>query len=379
MAKPKYKLGTINISDEKNERVTVDIEGIIGIPEWWQFDSKDDRVATYNKFQNKIKELKAIEAKYLDINIKSPGGSVNDALLIHSTICTLENVSVTTICYGFTASAATLIAQAGKKRKICSNSLYLAHRALNVALGNVNEFREKLTDLEKIDTTIAKLYADRSGNSIDIYQELMNRNNGNGEWLTPQEVIDLKLADEILQLTSSVNMDTEELLSEFRYPKIPDNIFPAAPSGKDYENLFNRFINYFNSSNINSNNNITMKKEWKTVNQILNVEGLEVKNGVVTLSEAQMQNIEDKLSEGASDTEKEKTTVVDEKKPDDEPKVSEKDKEIQALKIQIENLQKGAGDTTKDVSKETDATNAENDDFTNTVKNAKELYKILSN
>jgi len=317
--------------------------------------------------------MKAIKAKFLDINIRSIGGSVNDALLIHSAICSLQNVSVTTICHGFTASAATLIAQSGKTRKVCSNSLYLVHQSINVAYGNANMMKESLSDLEKVDTIIAGLYASRSGNTIESCRELIGRNNGNGEWLTPQEVIDLKLADEILPLTSSVNLDTD-LFNEFGYPQIPENLIPVNKVDEGvFNHLYNNFINFINNSK--------MKKDWKTVNQILNVEGLELKEGAVSIQEAQMQIIEDKFTSmnSALDAEKEKATTAENKLNDATAKITEKDTEIAGLKTQIENLKNGAGDTTHDVRKETDNVdgNKETDDFFNTAKSAMELYKIL--
>ena len=46
-------LGEIKITNKAAE-VIIDIEGIIGIPEWWQFDNPDERVATYDKFKKSV-------------------------------------------------------------------------------------------------------------------------------------------------------------------------------------------------------------------------------------------------------------------------------------------------------------------------------------
>ena len=103
-------LGEIKITNKAAE-VIIDIEGIIGIPEWWQFDNPDERVATYDKFKKSVGELKDIKSPATTVNIRSLGGSVNDALLIHDTLSGLK-ATVTTNCYGYVASAATIIAQA---------------------------------------------------------------------------------------------------------------------------------------------------------------------------------------------------------------------------------------------------------------------------
>ena len=91
-----HSLGEIKITNKAAE-VIIDIEGIIGIPEWWQFDNPDERVATYDKFKKSVGELKDIKSPAITVNIRSLGGSVNDALLIHDTLSGLK-ATVTTNC-----------------------------------------------------------------------------------------------------------------------------------------------------------------------------------------------------------------------------------------------------------------------------------------
>ena len=61
----------------------IDIEGTIGIPEEWQFDDPEARVATYERFSKALQRIAGIEAPEVVVNIRSTGGDVNDALLIH--------------------------------------------------------------------------------------------------------------------------------------------------------------------------------------------------------------------------------------------------------------------------------------------------------
>ena len=114
---------TIEIINRRNS-VEINIEGTIGVPEEWQFDDPGDRVATYDKFRNAIDLIRQIEAPEVLINIRSTGGDVNDALLILDAISGLK-AKKTTRCYGYTASAATLIAQAASEgcREISANAL----------------------------------------------------------------------------------------------------------------------------------------------------------------------------------------------------------------------------------------------------------------
>ena len=116
----------INIGIDNSAGVaTIDIEGTIGMPDF----AESGKVATYEEFKSKIVEVKSANPRKVVVNIRSTGGDVNDALLIYDALKEVSNVE--TICYGYTASAATIIAQAAAKgkRKMSANGLYLIHQA----------------------------------------------------------------------------------------------------------------------------------------------------------------------------------------------------------------------------------------------------------
>ena len=174
----------------------IDIEGTIGVPEQWQFASPDDRVATYEKFRDAVARIAALDAPQVVVNIRSTGGDVNDALLIHDALTTL-GAHITTRCYGYTASAATIIAQAASPgcREISANALYLIHTAVCATEGNAAELTGKLDLLRQTDARIAAVYAARSGRPAAEFETLMAENNGNGRWLSPEEAVAAGLAD----------------------------------------------------------------------------------------------------------------------------------------------------------------------------------------
>ncbi len=186
----------------------IDIEGIIGVNEDWQFDSAGDRVATYEKFQATLSQIKALECDQIVVNIRSTGGDVNDALLIYEALTSLD-IPITTRCYGYVASAATVIAQAASQgeRQISANALYLVHNSTCAAEGNSIELQSKVELLEKTDTQLSELYAARSGRTAEEFKTLMNEQGGNGRWLTSEETIEAGLAD---KLVDSLNLATSE-------------------------------------------------------------------------------------------------------------------------------------------------------------------------
>ena len=181
----------------------IDIEGTIGVPEAWQFETADDRVATYEKFRETVARIAALDARRIVVNIRSTGGDVNDALLIYEALAALD-AQVTTRCYGYTASAATLIAQAAAEgcREISADALYLIHTASCAAEGNATALKTHAELLRKTDERLAELYARRSGHAPEEFLALMAQNNGEGRWLSPDETLEAGLADRIIEAES---------------------------------------------------------------------------------------------------------------------------------------------------------------------------------
>ena len=183
----------------------IEIEGTIGMAEELQFDDAAGRTATYEKFHSQIEQIRAIHAREVQVDIRSTGGDVNDALMIHDALCELaaDGATVTTCCYGYTASAATIIAQAASAgcRRISSNALYLIHNSICAAEGNAIELSGSIELLRKTDRRLAMLYAERSGRTVSEIAALMAANNGCGRWLSPEEALKEGLVDEIVGST----------------------------------------------------------------------------------------------------------------------------------------------------------------------------------
>ena len=178
---------------------TIDIEGTIGVAESEQFGNSTHSIATYERFREEIEMIKSIKADEIIVNIRSTGGDVNDALLIYEALSELDT-KITTRCYGYTASAATIIAQAASKgcREIASSALYLIHLSSSVIEGNAADMAERIELLQKTDERIAQLYAQRSGREKETFHALMAQNGGRGRWLSPEEVVEAGLADTII-------------------------------------------------------------------------------------------------------------------------------------------------------------------------------------
>lgn len=183
----------------RNEAQTcfIDIEGTIGVEREDSVGSSG--VATYEAFRREVERITQVAAQHVVVNIRSTGGDVNDALLIYEALRSLD-AHVTTRCYGYTASAATIIAQAADEgcREISSNAMYLIHRSLCSIEGNALSLEARIELLKKTDERLAQLYAQHSGGDAAEYAALMAENNGEGRWLTAEETIEMGLADTII-------------------------------------------------------------------------------------------------------------------------------------------------------------------------------------
>lgn len=201
---------TIKITNSQ-DCVTIDIEGTIGIPEQWQFDEPQQRVATYETFRHSVEQIEQLNAKEVVVNIRSTGGDVNDALLIYDALRSLT-ASITTRCYGYVASAATLIAQAASEgqREISSNALYLVHNSQCSVEGNAEALAKRIELLTKSDERLAEIYAERSGGEVATYRELMAEQSGEGRWLNAKETIELGLADCVIEAATVVSEEALE-------------------------------------------------------------------------------------------------------------------------------------------------------------------------
>jgi ATP-dependent Clp protease protease subunit len=93
----------------------------------------------------------------------------------------------------YAASAASLVAIAGKKCIMAPSSMMMIHKAWTFAVGNSDDLLETADLLDKIDGQLAESYAAKSGKKAADFTAIM----GKDTWYTPQEAVDAGLCDEI--------------------------------------------------------------------------------------------------------------------------------------------------------------------------------------
>ncbi len=222
-------MGYIRITQEQG-RLTVDIEGTIGAPKEQGPIAEEDNGNGLMGTVEALAVIRETEAEEIVVNIRSLGGNVHDALLLHDALCA-TGARITTRCYGYVASAATVIAQAAGKgqREISANALYLIHCSESFCEGNAQTIVLTKELLEQTDRRIAELYARRSGRGAERFRTLMGENGGRGRWLSPKETVEEGLADRITAQAEVWGCSTAELerMGLPPMPRLPRHKWPA--------------------------------------------------------------------------------------------------------------------------------------------------------
>jgi enoyl-CoA hydratase/carnithine racemase len=111
---------------------------------------------------------------------------------------------------GATASAGTVIAFAGNTRLISKNSRYLIHKPMVGAMGNSDDFKKVLSQLESLDAQLVNLYAERSKLSKDEILALMIKE----EFISADQALEYGFVDGIIEENTTkkfTNKKTESM------------------------------------------------------------------------------------------------------------------------------------------------------------------------
>ena len=138
------------INDTANEPLEILIYGIVGDP----FDGIDARSVAVVLSQNK--------GRPVNVRINSPGGLAFDGLTIFNALVG-HDATVTTTIEGLAASAAGIIALAGKPVRMLDNGSLFLHRAMGLAMGNRDVMLDVAAVLEQVDASIVATVAGRRG------------------------------------------------------------------------------------------------------------------------------------------------------------------------------------------------------------------------
>jgi ATP-dependent protease ClpP protease subunit len=139
-----------------------------------------------------VQNLRAITAKSIDLHINSPGGLVFDAVAIYSALKN-HSATVDVSIDGIAASAASFIAMAGDSIAIEKPAKMMIHDAGGLVFGNAADMRQMADLLDELSDTIAEIYADRAGGSVDSWRTAMKAET----WYSASDAVKAGLADRV--------------------------------------------------------------------------------------------------------------------------------------------------------------------------------------
>ncbi len=266
-----------------------------------------------------LSTLAAFPDAEVSILVDSTGGQLSTALSISSAFHRHGNVHVHFT--GMNASAATISSLGARRISMDASALYLVHKCSMTVFEwtsmNADQLQEYIdglakqkTDLEKMDSNVAAMYAARCRKPQADLMALMKT----GGWLTAKEAHEWGFVDDITDYKEDVKpLMTEALASAMATACIPIPAIPYAEPAADgnegeqsNEPLFARFMAAVASlfkvapHALATTDNHNTKKEMKHFNLVEAV--LKVNDGFtpnaeghVVLTEEQLQAIEDAL------------------------------------------------------------------------------------
>lgn len=366
------------------------ITGVIGEEyDWWT----GERGTTADMVKD---FLDGHKDKEVNILVSSPGGLLDQGMTIGELIAAHGQCNMYIV--GMTASAATLLCMKAKTVNIATGSLMLIHNSsLDIGFyGSANKqaidklvskFKAKRDELDTYDKAIASLYSYRNHKSIEENMKKMDEE----KWMLADEAKDFGIVDSVFddeQSTAAAKNVRNRAAAKagftehFALPNIP----VSRDSNEGFWKRFRRdlggivgLVNNIAPIEDNDNNNQTKTQTMKKIVMncmcaILGVTDLEAADdGKVTLTDAQLQKVEDGLK--AKDT-----SIASLTKERDEAKNALTTAEN--AKAQAEKDKKTAEDKLADLQKEFDAYKNEQGDSSkahakveegDTPKNAKEL------
>lgn len=269
------------------------------------------------QIQNQLSNTKKGDA--IELQIDSLGGDVAQAKTIQNMIKSQGNVTAHIV--GYTASAATWVALGANKVIMNEDVLMLIHQTSSdlTLYQSVNaddltqiiaELQKTKKDNEAFDLSIAQSYVRHSKGKLDVKSALNLMKDA--AWLTPDDALKYGLVDEISNEKNMQIVDSaisKKIMNTLKMPAIPiQQPIEQEPEKKNMVTAIkDALTQVFGGSVANiapaeapkvqsEKDNTIMKKDYVKVNTLLNVEGIEVKDGNITLTEDQVKSINDALA-----------------------------------------------------------------------------------
>lgn len=186
------------IDNEEQEEAELYIYGDIVDYAW-----REDDVSA-NDIRKKLDES---NAKTINVHINSLGGDTFTGVAIYNLLKEKsKQANIVTYVDAIAASAASIIAMAGNKIVMPSNTLMMIHNCWTFGIGNAKELRKTADDMDKIMDAVIQCYLSKVKISEEELRNLLDEET----YLTAKEAFDKGFCDEVLELSDN---DSQNALS----------------------------------------------------------------------------------------------------------------------------------------------------------------------
>lgn len=165
-----------------------------------------------------VAELNRLDVDQINLYLNSPGGEVGDGVAIFNAL-KRNRASVVATGDGSVLSIASVIMQAGDKRRMAQGSAMMIHDPWIGAMGDAEFMRKMADQLDKDADEIASIYADRAGGEASEWRDRMK----DETWYRPQEAVTAGLADETVSFSAgSKNRALNRAFNLDRFKNVPE-------------------------------------------------------------------------------------------------------------------------------------------------------------
>jgi ATP-dependent protease ClpP protease subunit len=233
----------------------------------------------------------------ITVKVTSPGGDVNHALKIKHLF--EEHGDVTVEYIAFSASAATIIGHGAKKTCIHEDALYLIHKPevwVN-AWGYMNEddlseaiknLQAQKKDAETVTLLLVQDYVNSRGIDVQTVMKLIKE----ARWIPGKDAVAMGLVDELIPSKNKKAVITNQMRACMSAAGLPIPEVEKEPEPESIGKIIRDELKKIFFSNFQIP---TMDKQYLFVNQAIGVEGLDVKDGKLTLTAEQILALNDRL------------------------------------------------------------------------------------
>lgn len=173
------------------------------MPKWYEIKASvaedTDEIYIYDEIggwgiqaKEFIDDLNQITAKKIDLRLNTPGGSVFDGNAMYNAL-KRHSATITTYIDGLAASMGSIIALAGDKVHMADNAIYMIHNPWTLAFGESADFRKTADTLDKLKSSMVRIYSEKTGMSEDEVIRLMDEET----WYTADEARESGFVDDI--------------------------------------------------------------------------------------------------------------------------------------------------------------------------------------